>query len=127
MASLTINENVVCELSTDDCRTWQEIDPLRVEQDIRRSYRDGGLMIANLLDGMTVVTPTGKYRARMLGDPYLRRKSGLDKPFHIIGEDGQTSRCGAANVQGKGYQVVYREKVLESMLCANCLIGRKVR
>lgn len=124
MASLT--DDMIYEKSTDGGESWEEADYQDVEHIIRRCYTDGGLMLANLMDGLVVVTPKGKFRARQDGSPYLRRGHGFDRPYHILSDDGKTSRCGAAHVE-HGYELVYRERVLESMTCTNCLIGRKVR
>jgi hypothetical protein len=126
MTYLTDDEMMVYEISTDGGKNWQEVEYEEVEQAVRRCYTDGGIILANLHDGVIVITLRGKFRARPFGNPYLRKTTGFDRPSHIVCEDGQTSKCGAASVGG-GYELVYREKVLESMTCTNCLTGRKVR
>ncbi len=117
-----IKDNLVYEISVDDCHSWSKIDHKEAEELIRKSYSDGGLMVANLQDGLIVVTPFGKFRARSRGTPYLRRGTGV---YHKMIDD-KISVCGAASIDND-FEIVYRVKVLESMTCINCLIGRKTR
>lgn len=61
---------------------------------------------------------------------YLYRTSGLYNgvyrpagSYHLLAEDGITSKCGGATKGKEGYMLVEKEKVLRSRLCNNCAKG----
>lgn len=119
-----INKKLVYEVSEDNGHSWQAVKYKEIEEEIGRSYLDTRLMLANLDNGLVVVTPFAKYRARSCGNPYLRR--GKSSVYHKMSDDGKTSICGAASID-YGFEIVYREKILTSMTCGNCLLKRKVK
>ena len=66
---------------------------------------------------------------------YLRRLAYNDKRgklrnepsiYHILAENGKTSMCGHATLGVNGFEIVVKErKVLKSMTCLNCQLGKR--
>jgi len=55
----------------------------------------------------------------------LHREGGS---YHLIQEDGKTAVCEGAFAGEKGYRIVQKKrKPLNSLICYNCRIDRKVR
>ena len=53
---------MVYEKSEDSGVTWKQVSKEKVESALNLAYIDGGLMMANMIAGLVVVTPYGKYR-----------------------------------------------------------------
>lgn len=57
-------KNLIFERFENGGETWEKIDKEEVEKAINKAYVDGGLMMANMISGLTVITPFAKYRAK---------------------------------------------------------------
>ena len=55
---------MIYEKSIDDGITWKPTDKVATQIALNNAYVDGGLMMANLIAGLVVVTPYAKYRVR---------------------------------------------------------------